>query len=332
MGSLKNGKFWLGLGVGAVGGWVIAQQLWTVAQLARTDVHLALNTPTNTAPPGRWLHSCTEGEHFTRTWSIENGIERISYQPKAPRFETPLLFQHGMWHGAWCWQPWQELLAEWGWESHAYSLPSHAGSPTQRPLPLCTLDYYLSFLKNEVLGLARRPVLVGHSMGGALTQWYLKYVGDLPAAVLVASWPSHRTITPDNLGRILKLDPLGTLLTMLTWQAAFTHGPTSTARLLITEGALYSPPELQARLGPESILVLYQHNPPFWSPPERINTPMLWLAGALDAGLGGKRDSADHYKADYVEVERAGHNLMMEHNYRDTARNLHDWLVERDIT
>lgn len=34
-------------------------------------------------------------------------------------------------------------------------------------------------------------MLIGHSMGGALTQWYLKYGRSLPAAVLVAPWPSH---------------------------------------------------------------------------------------------------------------------------------------------
>jgi hypothetical protein len=66
-----------------------------------------------------------ETETFSRTRSIESGIERVRYIPKQRRFETPILLQHGMWHGAWCWQWWQELLAEWGWESHAYSLPGH---------------------------------------------------------------------------------------------------------------------------------------------------------------------------------------------------------------
>src|SRR5512138_1696248 len=107
---------------------------------------------------------------FSVQHSIHNGIEWITYLPRQRRFETPILMQHGMWHGAWCWQPWQELFATWGWESHAHSLPGHAGSPVQRPLRWATLGYYFEFLRaEEIERFPRRPVLMGHSMGGALT-------------------------------------------------------------------------------------------------------------------------------------------------------------------
>jgi pimeloyl-ACP methyl ester carboxylesterase len=109
-----------------------------------------------------------ETEPFHVQHSVENGIERVVYTPVERRFETPILMQHGMWHGAWCWQQWQELFAGWGWESYAFSLPGHAGSPTQRPVYFCTLTYYLKFLKAEVARLPRKPVLMGHSMGGEI--------------------------------------------------------------------------------------------------------------------------------------------------------------------
>ena len=35
---------------------------------------------------------------------VENGIERVTYIPEQRRFDTPILMQHGMWHGAWCWE------------------------------------------------------------------------------------------------------------------------------------------------------------------------------------------------------------------------------------
>jgi hypothetical protein len=31
-------------------------------------------------------------------------LEVISRQPERRRFKTPLLFVHGAWHGAWCWE------------------------------------------------------------------------------------------------------------------------------------------------------------------------------------------------------------------------------------
>jgi hypothetical protein len=66
---------------------------------------------------------------FQITHTVTDGIERIVYTPHTRRFETPIVMQHGLWHGARCWQKWQAFLAEMGWESHAHSLPRHAGSP-----------------------------------------------------------------------------------------------------------------------------------------------------------------------------------------------------------
>ena len=58
-----------------------------------------------------------ETKTFDVHHEVGSGIERVTYIPRQRRFETPILMQHGMWHGAWCWQHWQELFAEWGWES-----------------------------------------------------------------------------------------------------------------------------------------------------------------------------------------------------------------------
>jgi pimeloyl-ACP methyl ester carboxylesterase len=258
---------------------------------------------------------------------VDNGIEWISYLPTDRRFPTPLFFQHGMWHGAWCWEPWQALFAAWGWESHAISLPGHAGSPVQRPLRWCTLSYYLRFLTDALAALPSPPIVIGHSMGGALTQWYLKHHGDLPAAVLVAPWPAFSLLP--SFWRVLKRDPLGGLLNQLTLSATPSiRTPARAAALLITEGARYTPAELHAHLGPESGIIMYQHNPPWWIPPRRTKTPLLWLAAADDAVIAeaSQRRSAAHYQADYRVIARAGHNLMMEHNYHETASTIGTWL------
>lgn len=274
---------------------------------------------------------------FSIQQSINNGIERITYTPKRRRFETPILMQHGMWHGAWCWQHWQELFAAWGWESHAISLPGHAGSPAQRPVYFCTLGYYLRFLKAEVERLLpRKPVLMGHSMGGALTQWYLKHVGDdLPAAVLVAPWDLRGNFADGAIRRWLRLDPLGVLLVSLSGSAwPYIRTPKHAAQKLISPQAIYTPEELHARLGSESAWVMIQHNPPWWRPPEQVKTPLLWLAGDMDTVIGVEAEgrSAAYYQADLVIVPKAAHNLMMEHNYRETAETIHDWLNKRSIT
>jgi pimeloyl-ACP methyl ester carboxylesterase len=237
-----------------------------------------------------------------------------------------------MWHGAWCWQHWQELFAAWGWESHAISLPGHAGSPAQRPVYFCTLDYYLRFLRAEVERFPRKPILMGHSMGGALVQWYFRYVGDdLPAAVLVAPWDLRASA--GGLGRWLRLDPLGVFLMSISGSARpFIRTARHAAQKLISDRALYTPEELYARLSPESAWVMLQHNPPLWRPARQVRAPLLWLAGERDAVIGveQERRSAAYYQADFVVVPGAAHNLMMEHNYRETAQTIHTWLCQRE--
>jgi len=302
-------------------------------KLLSADVHHTLCTETNEAPPGLTLESTEERDAFTVSRTLSDGIERVVYSPRRRAYQTPLLLQHGMWHGAWCWAPWQALFAEWGWESHAFSLPGHGTSLVQRPIAQCTLDYYLYFLKAEVQRLSRPPVLMGHSMGGALTQWYLKYVGDLPAAVLVASWLSHDLSGHSPLHALMR-DPWGFLLMARSGTATpLIRTARRAAEMFITAGALLSPEALHANLGPESRLVILQHHAPFWSPPPRVNAPLLWLAAEKDTLISaqGAARAAAFYKATFVLVKDTGHDVMLEESSASTANTVHEWLTERDI-
>lgn len=264
--------------------------------------------------------------------TIHDDIERIVYVPHERKFATPILMQHGMWHGAWGWKPWQELFAEWGWETHAYSLPGHGGSALRRSHRWCTLQYYYQFLASEIKRMSRPPVLMGHSMGGALIQWHLKRSDDIPAAVLVASWPSRSTML--SLFRVSRRYPLSALCSFMTLSAErVVETPRRVGELFITEGALVSPEELHARMCPDSLLIILQYQPPFWRPPLDTRTPILWLGGSHDAITYEQvhRASAADYGADYVMVEGAGHDLMLEKSSHQTAESIRQWLVSRGI-
>lgn len=191
------------------------------------------------------------------------------------------------------------------------------------------MGYYLSILQREIDRFSQKPVLIGHSMGGALAQWYLKKVADdLPAVVLVASWTSHSTWA-DGMLRHMRRDPIGTFLVGVSLSTnPFIRSPKWAASMLITDSAIYSAEELHARLHEESALVLNQHNPPFWRPKKNIQSPLLWLAAEKDAvvSLRGAQRSANYYGAEFQMIEDAGHNVMLEKNYRDTALAIDSWL------
>lgn len=275
----------------------------------------------------------SETDDYSVLHVVEDGIERITYTPRIREHETPILMLHGMWHGAWCWEPWQKYFAQNGWEVITFSLPGHGKSTLQRPIWLCTLDYYLAFLRDEVNRLPQKPIIIGHSMGGALTQWYLKYLGDdLPAAVLVAPWVAKNVMLDGTL-LFFKLDIIGSLSLFQLNANALVRSPERAARLLLSKNSPYSPKELHAKLGGESALVMLQHKPPRWYPPENIKTPTFIAAGELDAvvTVKGLKDSAKFYGAEFLLVQNAGHNLMMEKSAPETIEKIKIWLESQEI-
>jgi pimeloyl-ACP methyl ester carboxylesterase len=304
-----------------------------MGQLEAIDVEQTLANPQNKLS-GYELVNERKLDNYTIKHYIEDGIEHIVYTPKEQRYETPILMQHGMWHGAWCWQQWQELFAEWGWQSIAISLPGHANSPLQKPMTEITLDYYLAFLRDEMAKFDSPPILMGHSMGGAISQWYLRYVSnDLPAVVLVGSWV-YADAQQDGVSRFLQLDPIGVMMTFWTRTAEqYMRSPKIAAKLLISDHCIYTPEELHKKLGSESGIVMMQHNPPFWKPADSIRAPLLYVAGEKDAvvSIEGGRCTAEHYKGDFILVPDCAHNIMMDAHYKETAQQIHDWLQKQSI-
>lgn len=100
----------------------------------------------------------------------------------------PILFVHGMWHGGWCYEeqfiPW---FGERGYDARAVTLRHH----DVRHAPELRTTRIRDFVEDVEIAAAAfpsPPVLVGHSMGGFVTQKYLE-TNDAPAAVLLASAP-----------------------------------------------------------------------------------------------------------------------------------------------
>lgn len=54
--------------------------------------------------------------------------------PKKPKFKTPILFVHGAWHGAWCWENFIDYFGNNGFSCYELDLPCH-GKRRDEPGP-----------------------------------------------------------------------------------------------------------------------------------------------------------------------------------------------------
>ncbi|GIL00719.1 MAG: alpha/beta hydrolase [Alphaproteobacteria bacterium] len=120
-------------------------------------------------------------------------IEVVHVRPRAERRLPPVLFVHGAWHGAWCWQiHFMDHFAAAGIETFALDLRGHGGSEAATAMRWNRIGDYADDVLRVVGRLDRKPVLIGHSMGGLVTQHCMKRAaGSLAAAGLLATVPWH---------------------------------------------------------------------------------------------------------------------------------------------
>lgn len=229
----------------------------------------------------------------------------------------PLLFVHGLGHGAWCWENWLPAAAEAGHAAYAVSLTGHAGSGGR--LRTATLGRYVRDVVATAEALPGRAVLVGHSMGGLVVQQALaRYRAH--AGVLVAPVPPHPAV--------------GSLLSVTR------QHPTDALRLVLG-GSLPLRPEYlfhaldpqrarayADRCGPESPLAQYQlllHRPPA---PPLGGAPVLVVATTEDRLVphDDVRRTARRYHARREEYSGMGHDLMLDTGWEAPLGAVLDWL------
>jgi len=116
-------------------------------------------------------------------------LEIISTEPKGTARPVPILFVHGLWHGAWCWEKhFMPYFAENGYAAYALSLRGHGGSESPAHFRWMSIADYVKDVAQVVSQIPEGAILVGHSMGGLVVQKYLE-AHTAPAAVLLASVP-----------------------------------------------------------------------------------------------------------------------------------------------
>jgi len=258
-------------------------------------------------------------------------LETIVHRPTRPRPGAPrLLLVHGICVGAWVWEEhFMPYLADAGYEVHALSLRGHGGSEGRERLDDWRLADYTADLRRTAAALSDAPlVVVGHSLGGAVLQDWLRGGGKAAGAALLASvppfglaWSAWRMLwsAPDLFQQILRLNGDSGML-----------DPAIMRRNLFSDDL---PEETYARFirrvhgESRHVGVELQGWRPFAPAPWQA-PPMFVLGGASDRFIGADmvRASAAYYGTLPVLVPRLAHALMLEPRWEDAAQPLLDWL------
>lgn len=259
-------------------------------------------------------------------------LEVLQALPDHPK-PTPILLIHGAWHGAWCWaETFLPYFKDQGYATYALSLRGH-GQSAGKPRFARTRDY-LADIRTVAEQISREhgshPVLIGHSMGGYLTQKYLEtYVA--PAAVLLASLPSRGSL-PFFL-RYARKHPATLLQVSLTMTPYHFVATPERAKELF-----FSPDfpdetlrQIHPLLGNESIVVSMESASVAVPRPRKVTAkhiPLLVLGAEHDAIFPPSevKATARAYGVEATLYPHMAHNMMAEKGWEAVAGQIRAWL------
>jgi pimeloyl-ACP methyl ester carboxylesterase len=261
-------------------------------------------------------------------------LDVIEKRPCRESHKASVLFVHGAWHGAWCWdEHFLDFFAEQGYRSLAVSLRGHGKSPAPKPMQFCSMAEFVDDVDSVAKSLLSRPVVVGHSLGGFVVQKYLE-THDAPAAVLLASAPPsgiagfflrrfkrHPWLTARNLAMTKSLGSVGGTpeLARETFFSELTPD-VDVVRYAAQLGEEY--------LGKFVLDMLWLNLPK----PNLVTTPVLVLGAEDDICFTQRevRATAAAYHTDAEIFPKMGHDMMLEPEWAAVAERVLAWLETCD--
>ncbi|CAB4489871.1 uncharacterized protein OCT59_011867 [Rhizophagus irregularis] len=263
-------------------------------------------------------------------------IEVIHYPPTKQTNYPPLLFIHGAFLAAWSWENFSNWFSNKGYECFSLSFRGN-GQSTKTPIrdKFWTLEELvndISSVTDEITEKTKeKPILVGHSMGGGLTQKYLQdNHHKVSGGVLLAS------VSP----LINKSGIFSSKVDWLTIKALLTLNPyliIETPELM--KKAFFSkafPDSMAKEIHPKldkncSVVGLAEFSRSFVDY-KKIKCPMIVIGAGEDAladNLKHVEETAEAYGVGYDMIEGSGHEVMLDLKWEDASNVIFNRIQER---
>lgn len=266
--------------------------------------------------------------------SFERGAQprlEVLTAGQSDRARTPLVFIHGGFVGAWCWEAhFLDWFAGRGWECHALSLRGHGNSEGQDAIHFFGIDDYVTDVARVTATLAHAPVLIGHSMGGFVAQRYLES-HPAEAAVLMAPVPATGLA---GAGIALALGNPA-----LFWDVGLAHefGRRAPSPVVLFEAVYGHRPDngfsaYASRFTDESHTAWAEMcNPAFLDTAKIPDMPIMVIGGDEDRLIPPAfiRSAARLLGIRAELLPGLGHALMLERGWDAAAERIETWLIEQ---
>ncbi len=256
-------------------------------------------------------------------------LELLTRLPTVTPKPTPILFVHGAWHAAWCWdEHFLPYFASKGYASHALSLRGHGSSPNNQSLRWTSIHDYVTDVLEIANSLPTPPILIGHSMGGYIVQKVLEQYA-APAAVLLAAVPPSGTLASIVRGTLRH--PLALTKVTLTMTMYHAIGTPQLSKDLLFSPTM--PDDLAhtyfTRLQDESFRAIVLDAALLARPrPAAVKSPMLVLGGANDNVFTTAEfhATAHAYNTQATIFPDMAHDMMLESGWQSVADTIINWL------
>ena len=261
-------------------------------------------------------------------------LEIITRKPDGKAKGTPLLFVHGKWHGAWCWdEHFLPYFASHGYDCTALSLRGHAGSEGHEGLRWHSIADYVSDVEQVTGQFEKPPVIIAHSMGGYITQKYLESHHEHPAAVLLTPippfglWPTTFNVLQEHPLVILKslaslsLYPIVETPEVARWALFSDNFPTELLEIYHPKMQNESFRSYLDELGLNLVRI------------KRVKTSLLIIGAANDAVIKPWmiEQTAIKYGTTAEIFPDMAHDLMLEKGWEKVAQRILEWLDEKGL-
>ena len=260
-------------------------------------------------------------------------LELLSAKPQSPKSRLSVLLVHGICLGAWVWEDnFLPYFAGHGFPTYALSLRGHGNSDGKERIGSWRLRDFSDDLDWAVREIGGNVVIIAHSMGGGVAQYYLRRGRRAAGVVLMASVPPHGLLRAS-----LSLYNRNPMLWDELYKAR--TGRFGDFDIAAIERSLFSEPisrqnrnQLLHRLGAPAVqasMELMGWPPlapfPWWVPP-------IMIVGAERDDLVPLTDtflSSAYYGVVPQIIPGVSHAIMLEPQWEQAAERILYWLMHR---